>query len=244
MCPYEPLSWFLRPFTLILRPHSKHIFLLFTWEKFFAASVLEGGGEVWVGPLHSFFSSYATARMVVKQWERRSINKYMWWGREICFAFKKIDNIFSLIHSAGSQFLANATCDRPHTLFKSRKTNYSKTMFAILARLWVWPGRPSGSLMTSVLISFSRISFTTFQFTPQKIDFFPLRINTPCLQRLVYCETLPPEFKIKLPDNFKNGQWRKYLIYIDPRPSTYQSTSLKSGSLFLLMVSVRPYVRM
>ena len=30
---------------------------------------------------------------------------------------------------------------------------------------------------------------------------------------------------------------------IDPRPSTNQSTSLKSGSLFLLMVSVRPSVR-
>ena len=31
--------------------------------------------------------------------------------------------------------------------------------------------------------------------------------------------------------------------FVDPRPSTNQSTSLKSGSLFLLMVSVRPYIR-
>ena len=32
-------------------------------------------------------------------------------------------------------------------------------------------------------------------------------------------------------------------LYIDPRPSTNQSTSLKNGSLYLLMVSVRPSVR-
>ena len=32
--------------------------------------------------------------------------------------------------------------------------------------------------------------------------------------------------------------------FFDPRPSTNQSTSLKSGSLFLVMVSVRPYIRM
>ena len=33
------------------------------------------------------------------------------------------------------------------------------------------------------------------------------------------------------------------LIFFDPRPSTNQSTSLKSGLLFLLMVSVRTYIR-
>ena len=33
-------------------------------------------------------------------------------------------------------------------------------------------------------------------------------------------------------------------IVFDPRPSTNQSTSLKSGSLFLLMVSVRPYINL
>ena len=34
----------------------------------------------------------------------------------------------------------------------------------------------------------------------------------------------------------------KVKLSIDPRPSTNQSTSLKSGSLFLVMVSVRTYV--
>ena len=33
----------------------------------------------------------------------------------------------------------------------------------------------------------------------------------------------------------------EFLCFIDPRPSTNQSTSLKSGSLFLVMVSVRTY---
>ena len=36
--------------------------------------------------------------------------------------------------------------------------------------------------------------------------------------------------------------YRNSFYKIDPRPSINQSTSLKSGSLFLLMVSVRPSV--
>ena len=32
------------------------------------------------------------------------------------------------------------------------------------------------------------------------------------------------------------------VLIFDPRPSTNQSTSLKSGSLFLVMVSVRPSI--
>ena len=36
-------------------------------------------------------------------------------------------------------------------------------------------------------------------------------------------------------------QYITQCYFFDPRPSTNQSTSLKSGSLFLVIVSVRPY---
>ena len=40
----------------------------------------------------------------------------------------------------------------------------------------------------------------------------------------------------------KGGAGFLKVTVIDPRPSANQSTSLKSGSLFLVMVSVRPSV--
>ena len=44
-------------------------------------------------------------------------------------------------------------------------------------------------------------------------------------------------------EQYNRFMWPKYCSAFDPRPSTNQSTSLKSGSLFLVMEAVRTYVQ-